>query len=190
MMNGPGKSDSPKVPTKSPNKVGQPAADGMEGNGLAKGNLPQQNASRTPSQNDALSAPERVRQAAKKDKQLRFTALWTFRFQVGWLWHRALSRRSQNGRVLWDRMRRLIKHWLPLPSVCHPYPPAPHGRRMRKIRSSGSVEGVMSNHDPYSDFGLCLQLLSNFASSNKSSQSFGAPGASAFRVSGMFPAAW
>ena len=35
-------------------------------------------------------------------------ALAMFRFQVGWLWHRALSRRSQNGRVLWDRMRRLI----------------------------------------------------------------------------------
>jgi len=49
-------------------------------------------------------------------------ALWIFRFQVGRLWHRALSRRSQNGRVLWDRMRRLITRWLPLPSVCHPYP--------------------------------------------------------------------
>jgi hypothetical protein len=36
--------------------------------------------------------------------------------------HRSLSRRSQNGRVLWDRMRRLITRWLPLPSVCHPYP--------------------------------------------------------------------
>ena len=35
-------------------------------------------------------------------------ALGIFRFRVGWLWHRALSRRSQNGRVLWDRMRRLI----------------------------------------------------------------------------------
>src|SRR6266446_1341026 len=33
-------------------------------------------------------------------------ALALFRFQVGRLWHRALSRRSQNGRVLWDRMRR------------------------------------------------------------------------------------
>ena len=75
MMNGTGKSDSPKVPAKSPNKVGQPAAEGMEGNGLAKGNPPQQNASRTPSRNDAPSALERVRQAAKKDKQLRFTAL-------------------------------------------------------------------------------------------------------------------
>jgi len=47
----------------------------MEGRGLAKGNLPQQNASRTPSREDALSALERVRQAASKDKKLRFTAL-------------------------------------------------------------------------------------------------------------------
>ena len=44
------------------------------------------------------------------------------RFRVGWYWHRLLSRRSQNGRVLWDRMRRLITRWLPWPSVCHPYP--------------------------------------------------------------------
>jgi group II intron reverse transcriptase/maturase len=49
-------------------------------------------------------------------------ALHIFRFQTGRLWHRALSRRSQNGRVLWDRMRRLITRWLPLPTVCHPYP--------------------------------------------------------------------
>jgi RNA-directed DNA polymerase len=49
-------------------------------------------------------------------------ALAVFRFRVGWLWHRSLSRRSQNGRVLWDRMRRLITRWLPQPSVCHPYP--------------------------------------------------------------------
>jgi len=49
-------------------------------------------------------------------------ALAIFRFQVGRLWHRALSRRGQNGRVLWDRMRRLITRWLPLPVVCHPYP--------------------------------------------------------------------
>ncbi len=75
MMNGPGKSDRPTVPVKSPNNAGQPATEGMEGNGLAKGNLPQQNASRTPSRGDAPSALERVRQAAKKDRKLRFTAL-------------------------------------------------------------------------------------------------------------------
>jgi RNA-directed DNA polymerase len=75
MTNGPGKSDRPAVPEKSPNKAGQPVAEGMEGRGLAKGNLPQQNASRTPSRGDAPSALERVRQAAGKDKKLRFTAL-------------------------------------------------------------------------------------------------------------------
>jgi RNA-directed DNA polymerase len=42
--------------------------------------------------------------------------------QVGWLWHRALSRRSQNGRVRWDRMRRLIDRWLPPLRIYHPYP--------------------------------------------------------------------
>jgi RNA-directed DNA polymerase len=75
MTNGPGKSDRPTVPEKSPNNAGQLAAEGREGRGLAKGNLAQQNASRTPSREDALSALERVRQAAAKDKKLRFTAL-------------------------------------------------------------------------------------------------------------------
>jgi len=49
-------------------------------------------------------------------------ALATFRYQVGWLWRRALSRRSQTGRVPWERMRRLIEAWLPPARVCHPYP--------------------------------------------------------------------
>src|ERR1700688_2579500 len=75
MTNGPAKSDSPVVPGKPPNKAGQPAAEGMEGRGLAKGNLPQQNASRIQSRNNAPSALGRVRQAAGKDKKLRFTAL-------------------------------------------------------------------------------------------------------------------
>ena len=75
MMNEQGKSDRPEVPGKSPNKARGPAAEEMEGRGLAKGNLPQQNASRTPSRADAPSALERVRQAAKKDRKLRFTAL-------------------------------------------------------------------------------------------------------------------
>ncbi len=49
-------------------------------------------------------------------------ALRTFRFQVGRLWHRTLSRRSQTGRVRWDRMWRLIDRWLPPARICHPYP--------------------------------------------------------------------
>jgi len=75
MTHGLGKSDSPIVPGKSPNNAGPSAAEGMEGRGLTKGNLLQQNASRTPSRTGAPSALERVRQAAMKDKKLRFTAL-------------------------------------------------------------------------------------------------------------------
>ena len=44
-----GKSDRPIVPKKSPNKTSTPAAEEMEGRGLAKGNLSQQNAPRTQS---------------------------------------------------------------------------------------------------------------------------------------------
>ena len=47
----------------------------MEGRGLAKGNLRQQNAPRTQSRDGAPSALERVRQAAERDKKVRFTAL-------------------------------------------------------------------------------------------------------------------
>ncbi len=74
-MNEHGKSDRPVVPEKSPNKTGKLDAEGMEGRGLTKGNLPQQNATRTPSRIVAPNALERVRQAARKDKKLRFTAL-------------------------------------------------------------------------------------------------------------------
>ena len=75
MMNGHGKSDRPVVPAKSPNNAGQPAAEGMEERGLAKGNPPRQNALRTPSRAGAPSALERIRQAARKDRKTRFTAL-------------------------------------------------------------------------------------------------------------------
>src|SRR5881397_733717 len=50
------------------------------------------------------------------------SAIAMFRFQVGWLWHRALARRSHTGYVSWERMRRLIERWLPPARVCHPYP--------------------------------------------------------------------
>src|SRR2546427_1833719 len=74
-MNDHGKSDRPAVPMKSPNNAGQPVAEEMEGSGLATGNLPQQNAPRTPSRDGALSALERVRQTARRDRKRRFTAL-------------------------------------------------------------------------------------------------------------------
>src|SRR6266480_3383698 len=75
MMNGQGKSDRPAVPQKSPNQAGRPVAEGMEGRGLAKGNLSEQNALRMQGRVSVRSALKRVRQAAKKDRTMRFTAL-------------------------------------------------------------------------------------------------------------------
>jgi RNA-directed DNA polymerase len=74
-MNGPGQSDRPVVPAKSPNNAARAATEGMEGRGLAKGNPSQQNVPRTLSRDGALSALERVREVAERDKQVRFTAL-------------------------------------------------------------------------------------------------------------------
>ena len=65
MMNGRGKSDRPVVPAKSPNKAEEPAAEAMEGRGLAKGNSLERNALRTQGRDSAPSALERVRQAAR-----------------------------------------------------------------------------------------------------------------------------
>src|SRR5208283_1318655 len=49
-------------------------------------------------------------------------ALTTFRTQVGRLWQRVMSRRSQKGQVCWERMRRYINRWLPPVRIVHPYP--------------------------------------------------------------------
>ena len=66
-------------------------------------------------------------------------ALSVFRFRVGWLWHRALARRSHKGRVTWDRMRRLIDQWLPPARVCHPSSPAPHRRHYLRQEPSAVI---------------------------------------------------
>jgi RNA-directed DNA polymerase len=76
MMNESGKSDSPIVPKKSPNKARKRAAEAMEERGLAKGNLDKQNALRTQGRICAHSALDRVRQAYKRDRRQRFTALF------------------------------------------------------------------------------------------------------------------
>jgi group II intron reverse transcriptase/maturase len=53
---------------------------------------------------------------------MNIPALWRFRFEVVRLWQRALCRRSQRGRITWDRMQRLVATFLPVPRICHPYP--------------------------------------------------------------------
>ena len=75
MMDGRGKSDNPIVPEKPLNKTESSAAEVVEGRGLAKGNPPECNVLRTQSRAGAPSALERIRQAARRDRKQRFTAL-------------------------------------------------------------------------------------------------------------------
>jgi hypothetical protein len=70
-----GKSDGRAVPTKCLNKSGNPLAEGAEGSRPTKENTEQTTASQTQSWGDALSGLRGVREAAKRDKRLRFTAL-------------------------------------------------------------------------------------------------------------------
>jgi group II intron reverse transcriptase/maturase len=49
-------------------------------------------------------------------------SLSAFRKAAIRLWYQVLSRRSQNGKVPWARMKRLIKRWLPSARIRHPYP--------------------------------------------------------------------
>ena len=70
-----GKSDGRALPTKCPNKCGNPQAEGMEGRRPTKENTEQTTTSQTQSWNDALSGLRGLREAAKRDKRLKFTAL-------------------------------------------------------------------------------------------------------------------
>ena len=70
-----GSPDSPIVPTKSANKGAQASAESMEGRDGAKGNTIQQTTSRTQSRTGVPHALERVRQAARRDRKAKFTAL-------------------------------------------------------------------------------------------------------------------
>lgn len=76
MMNGHGKSDSSIVSEKLSNNVWRQAAEGVERRELAKGNPSKCNTPRTQSRKSVHSALERIRQAARKDKKQRFTAIF------------------------------------------------------------------------------------------------------------------
>lgn len=75
MMHGHRKSDSSIGPAKPPNKAGPEAKEVVEGRELAKGNSLERNMYRTQGRQDMSSALERIRQAARRDKRQRFTAL-------------------------------------------------------------------------------------------------------------------
>src|SRR5215470_6062650 len=74
-MHGGGESYSGIVPTKQPNKSGSPPAEVVEGRTLTKENMDQPNLGRTQSRESRPNGLDRVREAASRDKKLRFTAL-------------------------------------------------------------------------------------------------------------------
>jgi len=104
-MNEPEKSDGLVVPTKSPNEAGLPAEEEAEGRSPAKGNMEKQTASRTQSRIGAPNALDRVREAARKDRKKKFTALLHHvtidRLRAAYL---ALKRKAAAGvdGVTWD----------------------------------------------------------------------------------------
>ena len=61
-------------------------------------------------------------------------AINSFYYHVIWHWHRTLARRSQNGRMPWERMKRLIDRWLPPARLRHPLPDV----RFRVMTQGGS----------------------------------------------------
>ena len=74
-MHGRGESDRPVLPAKAPNKAGQPAAEALEERGLAKGNTGSETHPGLSAGTGVSSGLDRVRQAARRDKDARFTAL-------------------------------------------------------------------------------------------------------------------
>jgi RNA-directed DNA polymerase len=84
-MNDNRKSDNPIVPKKSPNNGGPTVGrttEAGEGRGLAKGNSKQQNRVRAQNRKALQHALQRVRQAAKKDKNRPLTTLWHHVYNV------------------------------------------------------------------------------------------------------------
>lgn len=74
-MNDHGKSDRPVVPAKPSNKAARAAAETVEERGLPEGNTASKTRSGHSAGQGASSALDRVRRAAQKDKEARFTAL-------------------------------------------------------------------------------------------------------------------
>ena len=75
MMDDRGKSDDLVVPAKPPNNAQGGAAEAVEGRGSPKGNATSSTCSGRSAGQSASSGLDRVRRVARKDKDVRFTAL-------------------------------------------------------------------------------------------------------------------
>src|SRR5271167_3634768 len=70
-----GKSDRPVLPAKLPNKPGRPGAEVVEGRGLPEGNTASETRPGRSAGLGVSSDLDRVRQVARQDRDVRFTAL-------------------------------------------------------------------------------------------------------------------
>jgi RNA-directed DNA polymerase len=70
-----GQSDSPIVPSRSPNNAAQAVAEAAEGSGLAKGNATGKTRPGSKAGKSVPSALDRVRRAAQQDREARFVSL-------------------------------------------------------------------------------------------------------------------
>lgn len=75
LMHGNGESHNGVVPAKQPNKSEASPAEVVEERPLTKENTPEPNPYRTPSRESGSNGLQRVREAARQDKKLKFTAL-------------------------------------------------------------------------------------------------------------------
>lgn len=146
-MNGGGKSDSSIVPRKPSNKgCGRPwPAEKVEGRELAKGNSVEQARFWTQGQVDLHAALDRIGEAARRDKDMRFTALWHHVYNVprlreayyalkreasagmdGETWHHYGERLEDNLRELSERLQRGAYRAKPVARV---YIPKSDGRQ-------------------------------------------------------------
>ena len=74
-MNGGGESYSGVIPAKQLNKSGRPPAEVVEGRPLTEENMDQPNLGRIQSRESRSNGLDRVREAARRNGKLRFTAL-------------------------------------------------------------------------------------------------------------------
>lgn len=148
MTNERGKSDSLVVPAKPSNKGGDtalPPAERVEERRLAKGNSKERDRTRTQIRLDLQHALDRVRQAAVRDREIKFTNLWFHVYDIDRLTEAyfGLKRDASPGvdRVTWreygealegnlldlaDRLKRGAYRAKPVKRV---YIPKPDGRQ-------------------------------------------------------------
>ncbi len=144
-MHGCGKSDSLIVPKKLANKGADAPAERMEGRGLAKENMREQNRLRTQNRARLQSGLAHIRQIANTDKNVKFTTLWHHVYDIdrlheaffglkrnsakgidGETWEHYRENLQENIQDLSSKLKRGAYHAKPVRRV---YIPKPDGRQ-------------------------------------------------------------